>query len=359
MSDTATSTAGEEKQPVSNNVTESEFLAARISQMEGKKEATPEATPEADKSEGDQDPITEEAQSEEAKSETAEADAKVLSKIDLEQLSEAEIQELAKAARSKAISRFGELTGTIKELKAELEKVRASQPQAKPDFSAPPKVPEAIAKLDSMEAIKAKHEEANQVSEWAESVLDANEHLGSDDVVATIDGKELTKAQVKAYFKEAKRTKEQYLPAQYAEIQARQQRAALRGAMAQKAVQELDWLKQGEDNDLKRLLAAELSSPLVDKIKRAVPEAEPMLDYVIAHAVNSTAGRKYHSLTGDEKAKPSVKLNPPAPVKAAAAGRGDEMLGKSVTEAAKRFETTRSEDDFLALRTVQRAKRTR
>jgi hypothetical protein len=346
---------------VSNNVTESEFLAARISQMEGKKEATPEATPEAEESEGDLAEVKEEAQSEEAKPETESADAKVLSKIDLEQLSEAEIQELAKAARSKAISRFGELTSTIKELKAELEKSRAvtaQQQQAKPDFSAPPKVPEAIAKLDSVEAIKAKHEEANQVSEWAESVLDANEHLGSEDVVATIDGKELTKAQVKAYFKEAKRTKEQYLPAQYAEIQARQQRAALRGAMAQKAVQELDWLK-GEDNDLKKLLAAELSSPLVDRIKKAVPEAEPMLDYVIAHAVNSTHGRKYHSLTGDEKAKPSVKLTPPSAVKTAAAGRGDEMLGKSITEATKRYETSRSETDFLALRTAQRAKRTR
>lgn len=330
--------------------------------MEGRKEAAtpqPEVQPKADESDSIQEPATEEAQSEEAKAEEGKEEAKVLSKIDLEQLSEAEIQELAKAARSKALSRFGELTSTIKELRAELEKTRSvnAQQQPPPSFESAPKVPDAIAKLDSIEAIKAKHEEANQVSEWAETVLDANEHLASDDVVATIDGKELTKAQVKAYLKEAKRTKEKYLPAQYASLQAQQQRAALRAAMSQKAAQELNWLN-GEDNDIRKLYESEVKSPLVDKIKKAVPEVEPMLDYIISHAVNSIHGRKYHSLT-DEPTKAQVKLNPPSPVKSGVAGKGDEVLGKSISEAQKRFDSSRSENDFLALRTAQRAKRTK
>lgn len=356
MSDNATSNAEDVKPSVNSSVvTESEFLAARIAALTDKMEGkTPPAPKEevAEVEEAAEPEVKEDASSEQAEPETEEKDASVLSQIDFDQLSEAEIMKLAEKARSKAISRFGELTADKKALQQQIANLQAqlAKTTSKSALETAPEIPPQIAALKSLDEVKAMSKQASEVVEWAESVLDQNEHLAYDDVVAEIDGKPLTKAQVKQHLKTARKTKDQFLPAQLESLQAAAQRAALREAWNQKAKQELEWMSK-EDDDVRKKYDALSTSELVAKIKKAVPEVEPDLDYILGHAINSIHGRKYHALTTESK--PGIKLTPPSAVKPSAGSRAEESLSKSINELQKKFETTGSYEDAQALRTAQ------
>lgn len=357
MSDNATSNAEDVKPSVNSPVvTESEFLAARIaaltSKMEGSKTpVTPEVEP-ATIEEATEPEVKETASSEQAETEAKEEVASVLSQIDFDQLSEAEIMKLAEKARSKALSRFGELTADKKALQQQIANLQAqlAKTSNKSALETAPEIPAQIAALKSLDEVKTMSKQASEVIEWAESVLDQNEHLAYDDVVAEIDGKAITKAQVKQHLKTARKTKDQFLPAQLESLQAAAQRAALREAWNAKAKQELEWMSK-EDDDVRKKYEALSTSELVAKIKKAVPEVEPDLDYILGHAINSIHGRKYHEVTPENK--PSIKLTPPSAVKPSAGSRAEESLSKSIAELQKKFEATGSYDDAQALRTAQ------
>ncbi len=350
-------------------VTESNFIANRISQLEARaKEATEakaevatesQVAEEAEKSDGQ---AAEEVKSdvpEGSEKISKESEAKVLSKIDLEQLSEAELQELANKTRSKAIARFGELTADKKALQQQLATLQAQlnqvQQQKQPILESKPEIPKEIAALTTPEAIQAKHKQAEDVIEWAERVLDDAEHLAATDVAVVVDGKEYSKAQVKEYMRDARKVKEKYLPAQISELQTKAQREALRQQYAARALEELEWAK-GDDNDLKKQYEAISKSPAIAKIKESVPEVAPELDYILMHAMNSIHGRKYHALSADAEKQPekaAVRLTPNAAIKSVAAGNSNDALNRSVRELEKRFESTKSDTVYIALRTKQ------
>lgn len=349
-------------------VTESNFVANRISQLEARAKESAAAKVEAattvgaedtaEKSDGQAAEEVKEEATEGSAEAAKEGEAKVLSKIDLEQLSEAELQELASKTRSKAIARFGELTADKKALQSQLAALQAQLAQVQqkqPIIESKPEIPKEIAALTTPEAVQAKYKQAEDVIEWAERVLDDAEHLAATDVVATIDGKEYSKAQVKEYMRDARKVKEKYLPAQISELQTRAQREALRQQYAARALEELEWAKS-EDNDMKKQYDAVAKSPAIAKIKEQVPEVAAELDYIVMHAINSIHGRKYHALSSEEEAKagkPSVKLTPNAAVKTTVANGNNDALNRSVRELEKRFETTKSDADYLALRTKQ------
>lgn len=359
----AASNAGEVKQPVNPSaVTESEFLAIRIGQRGAtaekpnpKPEETAEEVPEeAEKSDGAQEHAEEEAETEEAKTESEQEGSQVLSKIDFDKLSEEEIQALANKARSKALSRFGELTSTIKELKGQIQQLQSST-HPKPSLEAAPQIPKEYAQIDKVEELQSKAAEAKNTMEWAEAQLDNAEHLGANDSLETEYGS-FTKAKLKEIYRTARKAKDEWIPAQFNQLQERHKRATLREAYAQKAKQELPWLA-GEENDVRKQYEALVKSPLVEKIKKAVPEAESDLEYVLGHAINSIHGRTYHSLTEETKPKKAasqVSITPPSQIKGAASSKGNEVVGKRLEALRKQFETTRSEKDLLALRTEQR-----
>ena len=370
MSEQAASIAGEVKTPVSNSVvTESEFLATVISRMEDKAKGSqaepapePEEAPEAEsetpeQSSGDQPAVEAESQTEGEEAKTKQEESAVLSKIDFEQLSEAEIMELAQKARSKALSRFGELTADKKALQAQIAQLQAELAKANPKpLEVAPQIPKEFASIEKVEDIQAKVAEMKATIDWAENHLDNAEHLASDDQIQTEHGS-ITKAELRRIYKMARKAKDEWLPAQYAELTNRQNRAALREALVQKAKQELKWM-DGEDNDVRKQYEALAKNPSIEKIKKAVPEAEVDLEYILAHAVNSIYGKTYYNVATGEQQKPSIKLTPPAPVKTAAAPRASESFVKQVKEAESKFETTRSEQDLEALLAARlRAKR--
>lgn len=300
-------------------------------------------------------------ESESKESQTTETEPKqdgkdVLSKLDVSELTDEEIAELAQKGKSGLLKRIAELTAKRKlaeEKAAQLEAaMRSVQPKLEEKVENNP-----FASVSKPEELQQKFTEVGEVIEWAEDVLDRAENLGGDDVVANIDGKELTKAQVKEHLRKARKARDKYLPAQFKEIQAAEQRKQLKSAFEQKARQELPWL-EGEDNDLRKNFEAMVSDPRLQEIAKAAPDIEPQLPYILAHAANSIYGRRSIPIS---EPKVAHKMTPPANPSVSAAGpeRAESKETKVAKEASKRLSETGSMSDFIALRTAQISKRSK
>lgn len=282
----------------------------------------------------------------------------VLSKLDLDEMSEADLRELAEKLGSRAVARYGELTAKRKQAEEQLAALQAEQQKRVEKSILEPKVENnPYQNIDTPEALQSKMKEVDEVIEWAEETLFANEHFGQEDVVATVDGKELTKAQVRAALLNARKARNKYLPAQLTELQARDQRKTLRKTFEDAARNELPWL-QGEDNDVRKTYESMLSDPRYKALETAVPEVAPQLPYILAHAANSIYARKTIPL--DAPASTSkAKLTPPKnPASAAAnteqpAGR----IEKAMKDLESRAYESGSTSDFIRLRTLQLTKK--
>ena len=279
----------------------------------------------------------------------------VLSKLpDLGELSESEINELAQKLNSRAVARYGELTAKRKQaeeqiaaLQAELAKRNGSDPLATPKVENNP-----YKEIKDVQSLQAKAREIDEVIEWAEDQLFNNDHLAHDDVIVVVEGKELTKAQVRASLANARKARNKYLPAQLADLQVEESRLYQRKAFEDKAKQELSWL-EGEDNDTRKQYEAIINDPRLRDLEKAAPDLAPQLPYILAHAANSIYGRKLIT----ETSKP--KLNPPNTANGTAAysERPEARKSKESEEIRKRYMESGNPKDFVALRALQLSKR--
>lgn len=281
--------------------------------------------------------------------------------VDLEKMSEAELKELAEKLGSRAVARFGELTAKRKAAEERLAAVEqqlvalSQQREQKVDPLSDGKQKENPYKaIKSVQELQAKAREVDEVIEWADDVLWNSEHLGVDDVVATVDGRELTKAQVRKALKDAQRARKDHLPAQLAELQASEQRKAIKAQLEQNARKELQWL-EGDDNDVRKQYEALKASPVLARAKEAVPELEPYLEYMVAHAANSIYGRKPIELAPQQKQALTPPSNPSASV--ATTEQPEAREEKRENDIRKRLASTNAVSDFVALRTAQLSKR--
>jgi hypothetical protein len=280
----------------------------------------------------------------------------VLSQKDLSDFSDEEIAELAQKGKSGLLKRVAELTAKRKlaeERAAQLEQALRQQNQDKP---VEPKVENnPFAKIASIEDLGKKAQEIGEVIEWAEEVLDRAEHLSHDDVAATVDGRQLTKAEVKQHLRDARRAKDKFIPAQQKELVAKAQRKQMREGFEATARKEFDWLSSSEDNDVRRQYQAMLSDPRIKPLEDAAPDVAAQLPYILAHAANSMFARKAVSLESSPKVKP-----PSNPSSGVAAAEKPETKGdRTVKERSKRFEEKGSVSDFVALRASQISKRSK
>ena len=279
----------------------------------------------------------------------------VLSKFDLGEMSDVELRELSDKLGSRAVARFGELTAKRKQAE---EQIAALQHElSKRNEVSPLEVKSSeknpYASLETLESLQAKSREVTEVIEWAEDKLDSADHLAHDDIVTTIDGKDMTKADIKAALKNARKAKDKFLPAQLQELQAREQRAQLKKSFDEGARKEIDWLN-GEDNDTRKQYEAMLGDKRLAKLREADPDVAVQLDYILAHAANSMYGRKAIPLT---ESKP--KITPPSsPASSNGSSEKPEARNsKAISETAKRFSSTGTVSDFAALRALQLSKR--
>lgn len=350
MQEVVTSVAGDAKPSVENNkpMTDADFLSARIARFTPK--ATVEETKPAPVPEEELTPAT---TSKEGEPPAEEPQKEALSK-DISELTDEEIAELAAKGKSGLLKRIAELTAKRRLAEERAAALEAAIQQAKQQM--PDKVENnPYANIVDPNQLQAKKQEVDEVIEWAEDVLFKSEDMAAMDVVATVDGREYTKADIRDSLRKARKARDKYLPAQFQELQAREQRNQLESAFKQQARKELAWL-DGEDNDTRKRFEAMVNDPRLKRVKESVPDIAPQIEYLIAHAANSMWGRR--TITEPDKPK-GPTLSPPSnpSPSAAAPERADSRLEKSIKDVEGRFKQTGSPNDWVALRTAQISKR--
>ena len=289
---------------------------------------------------------------------TAESEVEsVLSKLNLDDLSTEEVDQLRDALRSKALARYGELTAKRKAaeeraslLERELQELKSNK---NPLESEKPVENNPFADIESVKDLQEQFQEFTKIQEWAEDILDENEHSAFDDVIAEVDGKEYTKRQVKEYLKKARKAKESFLPARLKEIQDAQQREQVAKVLDEQIAKEVSWYAE-PDNDTRKQLDMVLQDAAIDKIRSKVPEIAPRLNYILAHAINSIVQTK--NKTSGQTASNRVKppSNPTGNVARGVEREGDKIK-KQLNALQSRFESSGgSKEDFVALRAAQR-----
>ena len=356
-----TANAGAEESPVENtNMSVSDFAARRIGEMTPSEpqEVVNEEEPIEETEEQYTEEVTEET--EEVTEETTEVNENpedVLSQIDLDTMSEEELRELSDKLGSKAVARFGALTAKRKAAEERLAELEAKLSQQNP-LDAPKKVDNnPFSNIDTIEGLQDKAREVEQVVEWAEELLFESDAYAAEDVITEVEGKELTKAEVRKSLLQARKAQKTFLPDQLNTIQSRIQGQELEVAFKERAEQELPWLK-GEDNDTRRQYEATVGDERFKQLKeildREAPEIGSQINYWFAHAANSIYGRKS---VGQKQSSPT--LNPPrtGPSGSAKSDKGPTRTAKALKDLQSRFRTSGDARDFAEMRKLQMANR--
>ena len=337
----------------SNNMSMADFVSRRLGQQnEGTQEEAPivEAT----------DEVTEEAEVESTEAEVNEeivaeqteepqGSEDVLSQLDLDEMSEDDLRELSEKLGSRAVARFGELTAKRKAAEAKLKEMEAQLQNNNP-LETQEVANNPYESVDTLEGLQDKAKEVSEVIEWAEETLFNADGYGPEDVVTEVEGKELTKADVRKSLLNARKARDKYLPAQLQKVQRVQQSHQLKEAFDAQAEQELNWL-QGEDNDVRKSYEAMIGDPRFNSLReKADPEVAAQLNYLIAHAANSIYGRK------PVKETPKNTTLTPPKTAGTAASQSEKTVGKSVKALKnldQQFRQSGNKSDFITLRTLQ------
>jgi len=261
--------------------------------------------------------------------------------IDLESLTPEQIQQLAKKGKSRLLQRIGELTAKNKALE---DSARTNaKPLPKPIADNP------FSSLKTREEVEAKIEELEKVAEDTDRILDDHEDYGPEDVIK-LGSKEFTKKDIKAANRNARAALLKFLPAQQAEIARGEQRAQMEAEYTAAIPQEIPEIGDAE-SEVSKLYNGFLADPLVEQIKRSVPEIAPQLGWLLAHAARSIRMPKSKPKTSAPAPGVIPKPKPAGnPVPAGAARSNGDPAGRKAEQARKTYEETGSEEALVAAR---------
>jgi hypothetical protein len=221
----------------------------------------------------------------------------------------------------------------------------------------PLKAPETVANnpfasLNTIEALQEKAEEINSVIEWAEDTLFQADGYSPEDVVVTIDGQELTKADVRKSLLNSRKSRDKFLPAQLKAVQAKEQGKELSASFNAKAIEELSWLS-GEDNDVRHQYNAIMQDKRVEEMLQSLaPDVSAQMPYLMAHAANSLWGR---TPVKADKPVASPTLTPPKKVGSVSASteKSSSAPVKAIQKLAQQYKSSGNKTDFIKFRTQQ------
>ena len=341
-----------------SNISVTDFAQRRIGELAPGTEQPQEKEAEEVIEQETEEVLEESVDTEEAEtSEESPESEDVLSQLDLDDMSEEDLRELADKLGSRAVARFGELTAKRKAAEEKLTQLEARLKE-KPNPLETKKVENnPYGNLDTIEKLQQKAAEVDQVVEWAEDLIFESDGYGADDVVTEVEGKEWTKKDVRQSLLRARKAQKTFLPDQLSKVQLRAEGEVLTKQFDSQAKQELSWL-EGDDNDLRKQFEATVGDERFKKLKsvlkRESPDIAAQLDYWFAHATNSIHGRK---LVGNTKKAPT--LNPPKTGNPASAQseKGMGRTAKALKELEARFKQTGNARDFAALRKLKMSNR--
>ena len=319
------------------------------------------AQPEAVTAEVEEPTESSEESTEATEVEEVQSEENVLSQLDINNLSEDELKELGKKMGSRAVARFGEMTAARKAAEERVAQLE-SMLQSKQEAPAKEIKDNPFSDLDSVEKLQNKSEEIDSTIEWAEGVLFESDDYSADDVVTEVDGKELTKKEIRKALLNARKAQKDYIPDQLRKLQVRAQGYQVQQTFDAQARKELDWLN-GEDNHIRQQFFATLRDPNYNRLKTLVDKELPAisgrLEYMFAHAANSIYGRKPVQTdapkTKTTTTKKSASLTPTKTgnISSAKSEKPTNKTKKALADLQSRFRQSGSARDFAEMRKLQ------
>lgn len=317
-----------------SNMSFEELVAQRTARQNPEPES--EEQPEEEVTEVEEEDIPTEEEETETEEEAEEKDEE--SEVDLLSLTTEQIQSLAKKGKSRLLQRIGELTAQKKALEEKIQ----SQPQIKEV----PQEQNPFREIESFDDLKAKYKELEKTLDSTDELLEEYEDYRSEDIILVGD-REFTKQQVKKANRNAREALTKYIPAQQAHLTQIANMEQLKGqyiAAAQEEVPDITDDSTTVGKQFKDLM----SDPLIEKLRKQVPEIGFQIEYIMAHAANSINGGtriKKQPAVGTK-----LKISPtPSPFGAGAAKSSTSSKVKG-SDAYTRFEKTGSPEEWVAAR---------
>ena len=186
--------------------------------------------------------------------------------------------------------------------------------------------------------------------ERAEDIMFNADGYEADDVVTEVEGKEMTKVDVRNALLQARKARDKFLPDRLQKIQEVEQSKQMQEHLSSQAEAELPWMK-GEDNDTRREYEAIMGDSRVETLmKNLPPDVKAQMPYLLAHAANSIYGRK-----AVKETKSNVRLNPSntSSPSAASSDKPASRTSKSIKNLNSQFKQSGDKSDFITLRTLQ------
>jgi hypothetical protein len=309
-----------------------------VAQREARQNPEPESEeqPEEEATETEEEEIP--AESEEAETEEEPEEEEEESEVDLLSLTTEQIQSLAKKGKSRLLQRIGELTAQKKALEEKIQ----SQPQIKEV----PQEQNPFREIQSFDDLKAKYKELEKTLDSTDELLEEYEDYRAEDIILVGD-REFTKQQIRKANRNAREALTKYIPAQQAHLQQIAQMEQLKGQYIAAAEEEVPDIKD-ESTNVGKQFKDLMSDPLIEKLRKQVPEIGYQIEYILAHAANSIHGgtriKKQPAVGNKLKVSPS-----PSPFGAGAAKSSTSPKAK-VTDAYSRFEKSGSPEEWIAAR---------
>lgn len=317
-----------------SNMSFEELVAQRTARQNPETES--EAQTEEEEPESQEEEIPDEPEETETEDDTGEEEEE--SEVDLLSLTTEQIQSLAKKGKSRLLQRIGELTAQKKALEEKIQ----SQPQIKEV----PQEQNPFREIQSFDDLKAKYTELEKTLDSTDELLEEYEDYRSEDIILVGD-REFTKQQIRKANRNAREALTKYIPAQQAHLQQIAQMEQLKGQYIAAAEEEVPDIKD-ESTTVGKQFKDLISDPLIEKLRKQVPEIGYQIEYILAHAANSIHGgtriKKQPAVGNKLKVSPS-----PSPFGAGAAKSSISPKAK-VTDAYSRFEKSGSPEEWVAAR---------
>ena len=340
------------------NMTVSQFANRRLGELSKSQEVQVEESQENTEEVSEVEEVAQEETQEVAEVTEEVSEENVLSQLDIDNLSEDELKELADKLGSRAVARFGEMTAKRKAAEEKAAQLESMLKEKQNPLDSPKEIKDnPFSDLDTIEKLQTKAEEITSTIEWAEDVLFESDAYSAEDIVTEIDGNELSKSDVRKALLNARKAQKQFLPDQLNRVQQREQGQQLKAAFEEQAKTELDWMS-GEDNDTRKQYEATVNDPRFKKLKEVLdseaPDISSQIEYWFAHATNSIYGRKPII---ESKGSPSLNPTKTGITSAAKSEQSNSKTNKALKDLQARFKQTGSTSDYAAMRKLQLQKR--
>ena len=316
-----------------SNMSFEELVAQRTARQSNPEPELEEQSEELEsESEEEEVPVEPEETEEEAEEEEQE------SEIDLLSLTAEQIQSLAKKGKSRLLQRIGELTAQKKALE---EKI-----QSQPAVKEVPQDENPFREIQSFDDLKAKYQELERTLETTDELLEEYEDYRAEDIILVGD-KEFTKQQIRKANRNSREALTKFLPAQQAHLQQIAQLEQLKGQYIAAAEEEVPDIKD-ETSVVGKQFRSLVSDPLIEKLRKQVPEIGYQIEYILAHAANSINGGT--RIKKQPAVANKLKISPSSSPFGAGAAKSSTPSTKKGTDAYSRFEKSGSPEEWVAAR---------